>query len=169
MTIADLLLAEWDLEIAVTRTILERVPDDKADWKPHEKSFSMAHLAQLVARMPAWVMTVTDQDELDIAPVDGPKTAGYTNEPIADLLALFDKNAKAGREAIARTSDATFAKQWTFKAAGREMFTQEKYLALRTSVLNHMVHHRAQLGIYLRLVNEKVPSMYGPTADTKGP
>ncbi len=169
MPIAELLLPEWDIEIATTRTVLERVPDDKADWKPHEKSFSMAHLAQLVARMPAWVMTVTDQDELDIAPVGGPKTAGYSNQSTAELLALFDENAKAGRDAIARTSDETFTKQWTLKAAGRKMFTQDKYLALRTSVINHLVHHRAQLGVYLRLVNEKVPSIYGPTADTKQP
>lgn len=167
MTISELLLPEWDLEIATTRTVLERVPDDKADWKPHEKSFSMAHLAQLVARMPAWVDRVTDYPELDIAPVGGPKAAGYSNQPSAELLALFDENAKAGREAIARTTDEVFGQQWSFKAAGHTMFTQPKYLALRTSVINHLVHHRAQLGVYLRMVNEKVPSMYGPTADTK--
>ena len=167
MSIAELLLPEWDLEIATTRTVLARVPDDKADWKPHEKSFSMAHLAQLVARLPGWARMVTDKPELDIAPVDGPKTGGYTNESTADLLALFDKNAKDGRAAIAAMTDERFNESWTLKAAGHAQFTQTKYLALRTSVLNHMVHHRAQLGVYLRMVNEKVPSMYGPTADTK--
>jgi uncharacterized damage-inducible protein DinB len=112
---------------------------------------------------------VTERSELDIAPVDGPKTAGYSIETTAALLELFDKNAKAGREAIARTTDAQFDEPWSFKAAGRTMFTQTKYLALRTSVINHLVHHRAQLGLYLRLVDEKVPSMYGPTADDRPP
>lgn len=170
MPIADLLLPEWDLEIATTRKVLERVPDDgdKGSWKPHEKSFPLAHLAQLVARLPGWVAMVTDRDELDIAPKDGPKTAGYSIEKTATLLAEFEKNAKAGREAIARASDETFGQPWSFKAAGQTMFTQPKYLALRTSVLNHLVHHRAQLGIYLRLLDEKVPQMYGPTADDKG-
>jgi uncharacterized damage-inducible protein DinB len=168
MAIADLLLPEFDLEIATTRTVLERVPDGKGEWKPHEKSFPLGHLAQLVARLPGWVPMVTERDELDIAPVDGPKQAGYTFESTATLLALFDENAKAGRAAIARTTDEQFDLQWSFKAAGRTMFTQSRYLALRTNVLNHLVHHRAQLGIYLRMLDEKVPSMYGPTADTKG-
>ena len=108
-----------------------------------------------------------DNLSLDIAPVDGPKTPGYSIEKTATLLTEFDKNAAAGRAAIARTSDETFATQWQFKARGQVMFTQTKYLALRTSVLNHLVHHRAQLGVYLRLLDEKVPSMYGPTADDR--
>ena len=169
MSISDALIPEWDLEIAVTRKVLERVPDDgdKGSWKPHEKSFPLAHLAQLVSQLPGWVAMVTDKDELDIAPKDGPKRPGYSIEKTATLLAEFDKNAKAGRDAIARTTDETFAQNWSFKAAGQTMFTQTKYIALRTSVLNHLVHHRAQLGLYLRMLNEKVPSMYGPTADDK--
>jgi uncharacterized damage-inducible protein DinB len=145
------------------------VPDDGdwGTWKPHEKSFPMAHLAQLVARLPGWVAMVTDKTELDIAPKDGPRAPGYSVEKTATLLAEFEKNAAAGREAIARTSDADFQVPWAFKAAGQTMFTQPRYLALRTSVLNHLVHHRAQLGIYLRLADRKVPSMYGPTADEK--
>jgi uncharacterized damage-inducible protein DinB len=167
MPISELLLPEFDNEIRVTRTILERVPDDRADWKPHAKSFSMAHLAQLVARLPGWVPMVTEKDELDIAPKDGPKHPGYSNETTAALLAEFEKNAKAGRDAIARMTDAQFDEPWHFKRAGVTLFTQSRYEALRSSVLNHLVHHRAQLGLYLRLVDEKVPEMYGPTADTK--
>lgn len=169
MSIADLLLPEWDNEMKVTRTVLERVPDDgdKGAWKPHEKSFPLAHLAQLVARLPGWVAMVTQQTELDINPPGGSKYPGYSIEKTAALLAEFDKNAKAGRDAIAATSDADFQVPWSFKSGGKTMFTQSRYLALRGSVLNHIVHHRAQLGLYLRLLDEKVPSMYGPTADTK--
>ncbi|MEO8619732.1 MAG: DinB family protein [bacterium] len=166
MTISDLLLPEYDNEITVTRTVLERVPDGKGDWKPHEKSFPLAHLAQLVAMIPGWVPMVTEKPELDIAPVDGPKR-GYTMETTATLLGMFDTNAKTGRESIARMTDAQFDEPWHFKAAGQLIFTKSRYQSLRWSVLNHLVHHRAQLGLYLRLIGEKVPDMYGPTADTK--
>ena len=169
MSIADLLLPEFDNEIAITRKVLERVPDegDKGTWKPHEKSFPLAHLAQLVARLPGWVAMVTDRDELDIAPVDGPKYPGYSIEKTATLLGEFDRSAAAGRAAIAKTSDETFGQPWHFKAAGKTMFTQPKYQALRSSVLNHLVHHRAHLGVSLRLLDVRVPQMYGPTADER--
>ncbi|MEP6990656.1 MAG: DinB family protein [bacterium] len=170
MRIAELLLPEYDDEIKVTRTVLERVPDsaDAGHWKPHEKSFPMGHLAQLCAMIPAWVVMLTDHDELDIAPKGGP-TRGYTFEKTAKLLEDLDKNAKAGRAAIAKTTDAQFAEPWHFKAAGETIFTKDRYQSLRWSVLNHLVHHRAQLGLYLRIHGEAVPDMYGPTADTKKP
>ncbi|MEP7001860.1 MAG: DinB family protein, partial [bacterium] len=98
--------------------------------------------------------------------IDGPKR-GYTMETTATLLGMFDAAAKAGREAIARSTDAQFDEPWNFKAAGQLIFTKSRYQSLRWSVLNHLVHHRAQLGLYLRLIGEKVPDMYGPTADTK--
>ena len=169
MPISDLLLPEFDNEIATTRRVLERVPDegDKGAWKPHEKAFPLAHLAQLVARMPGWVAMVTDRDELDLAPKDGPKHPGYSIEKTATLLADFDTNAKAGREAIARFTDAQMDEPWYFKRAGVTLRTYSRYEALRSTVLNHLVHHRAQLGLYLRLVGGKVPEMYGPTADSR--
>src|SRR3954469_25591091 len=107
MTISELLLPEWDNEMAVTRRVLERVPDDgdRGSWKPHEKSFPLAHLAQLVARLPGWVPMVTQQTELDINPPGGSKQPGYSIEKTATLLAEFEKNAKAGRDAIAAMSD----------------------------------------------------------------
>ncbi|MDQ2664896.1 MAG: DinB family protein [Gemmatimonadota bacterium] len=166
MSIADLILPEYDNEIAITRTVLERVPDGKGDWKPHENAFPLAHLAQLVSMMPAWVPMVTDKPELDIAPVNGPK-GGYSVQPTAKLVTDFDNNAKIGRDAIAKMTDAQFNEDWHFKAAGELIFTKSRYQSLRWTVLNHLVHHRAQLGLYLRLVGEKVPEMYGPTADTK--
>lgn len=166
-TISELLLPEWDIEVATTRTVLERVPDARADWKPHAKSFSMAHLAQLVSMIPTWTDRILEGTELDIAPKDAPKTTMYSNQGIAKLLSDYDANIASGRACIARTSDDDFQVPWTLLAGGHKMFTQPRYLALRTSVINHLVHHRAQLGIYLRLVDEKVPNMYGPTADTK--
>jgi len=165
MSIADLLLPEFDLEIATTRRVLERVPSDKGTWKPHPKSFPMGHLAQLVARLPGWTTMMMDRTELDIDPLDGPKFPGYSFETTATLLAEFDRNAAAGRAALAAASDADFDVAWTLKKAGETMMTQSRYQMLRSMVLNHLVHHRAQLGVYLRLVDVPVPQMYGPTAD----
>lgn len=167
MTIAELLLPEWDIEITTTRTVLERVPDGRGEWKPHEKSFPMAHLAQLVSMMPAWVAAVTELTEFDIAPKDGPQAAGYTIQKTEKLLSDFDTNAAEGRAAIARTTDEAFQVLWTMKAGGVTQMVVSRHLALRTSVINHLVHHRAQLGLYLRMVDGKVPSIYGPTADTR--
>jgi len=167
MPIAELLLPEYDSEIVITRKVLERVPDDRGEWKPHEKAFKMGHLAQLVAMMPEWVVSTLEETELDIAPKDKPRGAGYTVEKTATLLAMFDKNAKAGRVALAKATDADFQVPWTLKAAGNAVLTQPRYMILRQMVLNHLVHHRAQLGLYLRLTDQKVPQMYGPTADER--
>ena len=166
MPISDLLLPEYDSEIAITRTVLERVPDDRGTWQPHPKAFKMAHLAQLVAMIPAWVEKVLVETELDIAPKDQ-KGSPYSIQPTAALLELLDRNAKAGRAALVRATDADFQVPWTLKAAGNAVLTQPRYNVMRQQVLNHLVHHRAQLGIYLRITDQKVPSMYGPTADTK--
>jgi uncharacterized damage-inducible protein DinB len=167
VSIADLLLPELDEELAITRRVLERVPDGKGEWKPHEKSFPMGHLAQLVARLPGWAALIVARTELDIAPVTGPKFPGYSFETTATLLAEFDANAAQARQAIASAGDADFDVPWTLKAAGRVVSTRSRYLMLRWMVLNHLVHHRAQLGVYLRLVDVPVPQMYGPTADER--
>ena len=168
MSIADLLLPEYDNEMMVTRAVMERLPDGRGEWKPHEKSFPLAHLAQLVARLPGWAATMMDRTELDIAPADGPKFAGYSIETMATLLAEFDKNAAAGRAALASAGDADFGVPWTLKKTGLTVMTKPRYQMLRYMVLNHIVHHRAQLGMYLRLLDLKVPQMYGPTADERG-
>jgi uncharacterized damage-inducible protein DinB len=167
MSIAELLLPEYDSEIVITRKVLERVPDDRGDFQPHPKAWKMGHLAQLVAMLPDWVAKTLEQTELDIAPKDKPKTAGYTLETTATLLAMFDKHAKAGRAALAKATDADFQVPWTLKAGGNPVLTQPRYMILRQMVINHLVHHRAQLGIYLRLTDQKVPQMYGPTADER--
>lgn len=168
MSIADLLLPELDQEFAVTRRVLERIPDDDPDWKPHPKSFSIAHLTQLVARMPGWVPMMLDRTELDIAPRDGPTIAGYSNEKTQTLLAEFDRNAAAARAAIARAGDADFDVPWTLLKGGQKVMTGPRFQMLRYMVLNHIVHHRAQLSVYLRLRDVPVPQMYGPTADERG-
>lgn len=165
MSIAELLLPEFDQEIATTRRVLERVPDDRGEWKPHPKSFPMGHLAQLVARMPAWTMMILDRTELDIAPPGGGSFPGYTFEKTATLLDEFDRGAAAARAAIAAASEEDWQVPWTFKRAGQTLSVTSRYLMLRTGMLNHLVHHRAQLGVYLRLVDVPVPEMYGPTAD----
>jgi uncharacterized damage-inducible protein DinB len=168
MPISDLLLPEFDAEIATTRKVLERVPDDRIEWKPHEKSFPMGHLAQLVAMIPGWTTFVVTKSEFDIAPKEGP-TAVDQFQPVSALLALFDKSVADARPLIANITDEALQQPWTLKAAGQAVNTMSRYMVLRTLMLNHLVHHRAQLGLYLRLTEQKVPQMYGPTADEKGP
>lgn len=166
MPIADLLLPEFDLEMRTTRTVLERVPDDRGTWKPHAKSFPMAHLAQLVARIPSWVPMIATQNELDLAPKNGGSTPGYSIETTATLLDEFDRHVAAARPALAAISDRQFDEVWTLKVAGEAVQTMSRYLTMRQT-LNHLYHHRAQLGVYLRLVEVPVPKMYAPTADEK--
>jgi uncharacterized damage-inducible protein DinB len=168
MTIAQMLLPEWDTEMATTRKVLARVPDSdgRGEWKPHPKSFPMGHLAQLVSRMPGWATSMMTTTELDIAPENAPAQP-YTFEKTETLLEEFDRGAAEGRAAIAAASDDDFQVPWTMKAGGHAVATDSRYQMLRTGMLNHLVHHRAQLGVYLRLVDLPVPAMYGPTADER--
>jgi uncharacterized damage-inducible protein DinB len=165
--LSDLLLPEFDAEIATTRRVLERVPDDRIEWKPHAKSFAMGHLAQLVAMIPGWTTFVITKSEFDIAPREGP-TAVYRFLPVDQLLKMFDMSVADARPLIEKVNDESLRVSWTLKAAGQVVNTMPRYMAYRTMVLNHLVHHRAQLGVYLRLVGKPVPAMYGPTADEKG-
>jgi len=169
MSIAELLLPEFDRECAVSRTVLERVRGEHADWKPHEKAFSLAHLAQLVAMLPGWMVLSATQDGFDYAPTDRPAGAGYANKPTKELLAIFDKGVTDGRAALASVTDAQMQEPWHMKAAGKVVDTQPRYDVIRMMTLNHQVHHRAQLALYLRMLGDTVPEMYGPTADTKRP
>ena len=168
MPLCDILLPEFDTEIATTRKVIERVPDDRIEWKPHAKSFPMGHLAQLVAMIPGWTFHVLTKPEFDIAPREGP-TAVYRFLPVEQLLSLFDKNVAEARPLIEKVSDAVLQEPWTLRAAGREVSTMPRYMVYRTLMLNHLVHHRAQLGVYLRLTEQPVPQMYGPTADERDP
>ena len=159
MSIAETLLPEFDQEMATTRRVLERVPDDRGDWKPHPKSFAIGHLAQLVAGMPGWITGAVTQDDLDLA-----SSGGYSLEKTATLLAMFDQNVRAARAALQNTSDEALAAPWSLKMGEKVLMTLPKSAVIRQNV-NHLVHHRGQLTVYLRLLDVPVPSIYGPTAD----
>lgn len=159
MTIADVLLPEFDLEMQTTRRVLERVPSEKGQWKPHPKSFALGHLTQLVAMMPGWITKALRHTELDLA--SGP---GYSYEKTETLLVLFDTHVREARDAIGRARDADFDVPWSLKHGGQTLFTLSRREVVRQNI-NHLVHHRGQLTVYLRLINVPVPSIYGPTAD----
>lgn len=165
MPLTEILLPEFDAEMAATRRVLERVPDGKGAWKPHPKSMSFGRLATLIAELPGWVVNALTLDELDIMPPGGPPPKFEALENRAKILALFDKNAKAARAALAKATDADFKKPWAFKVGGRTVDTSPKYTVYRRTVLNHLAHHRGQLTVYLRLNEAPVPAVYGPTAD----
>lgn len=166
MTLSEGLLPEFDQEMANTKKTLERVPIEKPGWKPHEKSMTLGRLAQHVAELPGWAVFTIQQDSLDIAPPGAPP---YQPPPLPTsrqaLLELFDKNMNAAREAIAGASDEHLMRPWTLLFGGRTVFTLPRVSVLRTSVMNHSIHHRAQLGVYLRLNDVPVPALYGPSAD----
>ncbi len=167
MSIAETFLPEFDQEMATTRKFIERTPEDKSAWKPHEKSMSLGRLAQHLAEIPSWGLQVKES-ELDIAPPGAPP---YTPTPFtskAQALAEFDKNVSATRSAIASTSDEEFMKPWTFKMGGQALFTMPRATMFRTWVLSHTIHHRAQFGVFLRLNNVPIPGSYGPSADDTG-
>ncbi|HEU4996421.1 MAG TPA: DinB family protein [Gemmatimonadaceae bacterium] len=163
MSVSDTILPEFDQEMATTRRVLERVPSDKGTWKPHTKSFSLAHLAQLVAWMPGWIGNTLRQTELNLA-----GGGGYSNEPTDALLKMFDKNVQQAREAIVQSNDSDYAVPWSLKMGDRVLFTQPRSEVVRGHI-NHLIHHRGQLTVYLRLLDVPVPSIYGPTADEKVP
>ena len=160
-SIGEAFVAELDVEMPVTRRLLERVPSEKGAWKPHEKSFSLGHLAQLVARMPGWLTVTMREPVLDVR--TGP---AYTLEKTETLLAEFDRHVKEAREVLAQAKDDDFMVPWSLKAGDRVLFTLPRIAVMRQNV-NHIVHHRGQLSVYLRLVDVPLPSIYGPTADER--
>ena len=165
MPISESLLYEFDHEMANTRKMLERVPDDKLDWRPHAKSWDMVSLATHIAFIPSWCVDTIRKDSLDFAPPGEPPMQNTAASSRADLLARFDRNVAAGRAAIDGASDEHLMKPWTLLAGGHEIFTMPRTAVLRSFVMNHGIHHRAQLGLYLRLNDIPVPGMYGPSAD----
>ncbi|MDQ3696695.1 MAG: DinB family protein [Gemmatimonadota bacterium] len=161
MTMAETLLPELDQEMATTRKLLERVPTEKAQWKPHPKSFSLGHLTQLVATMPGWITRIVQGTDIDLA--GGP---GYSYEKTETLLAQFDKHVGDARAAIAAAKDADYSKPWSLKMGDTVLFTSPRGTVVRQTI-SHLVHHRGQLTVYLRLIDVPIPSIYGPTADEK--
>jgi uncharacterized damage-inducible protein DinB len=165
MGLSESLLPEFDNEMANTRKTLERVPHEKFDWKPHEKSMAMGGLATHLSNILTWAVYSIDQDSLDLAPEGKPLPPTELAKSQADLLATFDANAAKARAAIAGASDAELFKPWTLMSNGNAILTLPKVAVLRSFVMNHLIHHRAQLGVYLRLNDIPVPSIYGPSAD----
>ena len=165
MPIRDALLPEYDQEMANTRKVLERVPEDKFGWKPHPKSWTARELATHVATIPAWAVETMNRTELDYAPVGGEPYQMPKPENKKELLEIFDKGVADGRKAIAAADDNAFMTPWTLLAGGKPVLTLPRAVCIRSFVMNHMIHHRAQLGVYLRLNDVPVPPIYGPTAD----
>ena len=159
MTFGESLLAEFDQEMATTRRLLERVPSEKGEWKPHAKSFPLGHLAQLVAGMPGWLTGIVTETELDLT-----KGGNYTFEKTETLLATFDRNVREAGAALAAASDADVDVSWSLKMGPQTLFSLPRRAVVRQT-MSHLVHHRGQLTVYLRLLDVAIPSIYGPTAD----
>jgi uncharacterized damage-inducible protein DinB len=154
-------LKEFDLEMASTRKAIERVPSDKGTWKPHQKSFALGHLAQLVAGIPGWITRTLREPHIDLA-----GGGGYSFLPTEELLRTFDKNVREAREALAAVTGPELDSPWSLKMAEQVLFTAPKGEVVRQH-LSHLVHHRGQLTVYLRLVDVPVPQIYGPSADER--
>lgn len=161
MALVDALLPEFDRETAGTRTVLERVPDDRLEWHPHPKSYSLGQLATHIANLPTWMTTTLTSAELDLT---GTGTIAALPSR-RDAVAAFDANTAAARAALAGRTDPELLATWSLKRDGRTLFTMPKTAVLRFFVLNHLIHHRAQLGVYLRLLDVPLPALYGPSAD----
>ena len=163
MPLVDHLLPEFDHEMATTRKLLERVPEDRLSWKPHAKSYSLGQLAQHVANIPYWGQVTLEQPELDLA----------ANPPMAEpgsraaILQLFEDRVVAARKALLGRTDAELLAPWSLKQGDHTVFTMPKATVWRSFVMNHLVHHRGQLSVYLRQQDVPLPSIYGPSADEK--
>lgn len=165
MSIAESILGEFDQEMKNTRTTLERLPDDKWSWKPHDKAGTVGWLAIHVATIPEWIAMTLSTEELDYAPVGGPAYEAPKLVNREQVLGAFDKAAAEARAAIATASDQDFMKNWSLLAGGQNVFTMPRIACLRGMCLNHLYHHRGQLTVYYRILGVPVPSLYGPSGD----
>ena len=154
-------IKEFDTEMSTTRRLLERVPSDRGEWKPHQKSFALGHLAQLVAMMPGWITSILHDPFIDLA-----AGGGYSFEPTEKLLAIFDQNVAGARKALEEVTGAKLNEPWSLKHGETVLFTSPRGEVARQT-LNHLIHHRGQLTVYLRLIDVPLPSIYGPTADER--
>ena len=161
MAISDALLPEFEREMENTRKTLERVPEDKFAWKPHEKSMALGRLAQHLTEIPGWGRETLTKESVDMSgPYQPPKV-----ETRQQLLDIFDRNQTEVRDLLKKATDQDFMKPWALLSGGKTIFSMPRVAVWRAFIMNHMIHHRAQLGVYLRLNNIPVPSIYGPSAD----
>jgi uncharacterized damage-inducible protein DinB len=165
VAIREALLVELAMEGAATHKYLERLPEDKLDWKPADTSMTMNRLATHLAEMPSWGVEILTTDEMDINPPGGEPYKPVELGSVSEILELFDANHAKLLAALESTGDEEFGKPWTFKDGGVEVFTEPKLGVLRAMVLSHAIHHRGQLSVYLRLNGVPLPATYGPSAD----
>lgn len=156
-------LAEFDAEMATTRRVLARVPTEKREWKPHPRSFSLGHLTQLVAWMPGWIASALSSPKLDLT-----QAPTYSYETTPDLVAMFDRNVADARARLQQASEVDMAKDWSLTRGEQVFMTMPRRDMVRQTI-NHLIHHRGQLTVYLRLVDVPIPMIYGPTADERVP
>jgi uncharacterized damage-inducible protein DinB len=162
MTISEMLLCDFDIETASTQRVLERVPDDKVDWKPHDKSMSLKSLATHVATLPLFGNTILTTPLLDMAVTAFPKTEFVST---AQLVKVAEEAYSKLRATLASISDEDLKADWTLRYGDHVITTAPRYKLYRVSFFNHLIHHRGQLNVYLRLLDVKVPGIYGPSAD----
>lgn len=163
MTLADALLPEFDREMGLTRRLLERIPDGQFAWKPHARSMTLGRLAEHLAELPGWATATVNERGVEM---HAARAGDYVRpETVRAVLAMFDRNVNSARTALSGRADPELMAPWTLRADGKELFTMPKATVLRGFVFNHLIHHRGQLSVYLRMHNVSLPSMYGPSAD----
>lgn len=164
MKLTEFFREELDREVERSRKALENVPDGKYQWKPHERSMIFGYLADMVATIPTWITMEINRDELDIAPAEGQGTKKAQKETKADLIKALDESAAEARDALAKTTDEHLETTWKLLARGNVVWEGSRREMIQDT-MNHWVHHRGQMTVYLRLMGEKVPALYGPSAD----
>ena len=164
MQLTELFLAELEREVVRSRRALEQVPEGKYDWKPHEKSMIFGYLSEMVATIPSWLAMMIEQDELDIAPKDGPQHRPVPRNTSAEYVQALDKASASARTALQGTSDEHLKTTWRLLAGGQVVAQSARHEMIRDTI-NHWAHHRGQMTVYLRLMGAKVPAIYGPSAD----
>ncbi len=162
MAIAQALLPEFDREMATTRKMLERFPEDKVEWRPHDTCMTLGRLAGHVSELAGWTIPTMTQDKLEMDPKNYNPSIVKSR---AEAVKQFDETVKNARAAIAGASDEQFMKPWTFVAGGQTIFTMPKIAVMRSFVMNHLIHHRGQLAAFYRIAGVPVPSLYGPSKD----
>jgi len=166
MSIAESFLWEFDNEMNITRSVLERVPEQDAAWQPHPKSSTLGFLAAHIANLPRWASGTVEHDQVDVSL---PSSEGFRQPPFdstSALLERFDRNVEAARKAVSGADDAHLAGPWTLRVGDKILFSMPRSSVLRSFVVSHIVHHRGQLSVYLRLRDVPLPRIYGPSADT---
>ncbi len=165
MALGAAMLPEFDQEMATTRRVLTSLPPDRLSWRPHPKSWTMAELANHIATMPSWASVTIEEDSFDMSPSGAAPPRATEAKSVGEILQRFDQHVTTAREAIGGASDATLMAPWTLLNGGQPVFSMPRAAVLRSFVMNHLIHHRAQLSLYFRMADLPVPSIYGPSAD----